>query len=224
MKNNDWKNRHRSFYYNKSDISNIQIEIKETCLLVIDMQNVFLKNREDIDEEKLWENFKRRMEEIVIANISLLLNFFRSSHRPVFYARIASLTSDGSDRSLDHKKPGFNNFLLSINEYDSQILSSIEPLPDEIVLTKTTDSVLTGTNLRLILSNMNINHVIVCGIYTDQCVSSTVRSLADESFDTIVIEDACAAGTDDLHNIELDIINNIYCQVLYTNEFFSLFE
>ena len=84
---------------------------------------------------------------------------------------------------------------------------------DEIVLCKTTDSAVTGTNLRLILHNMGIRNVIVAGIFTDQCISSTVRSLADESFDVIVVEDCCAAGTDELHDKELEIINMIYCHV-----------
>jgi nicotinamidase-related amidase len=52
----------------------------------------------------------------------------------------------------------------------------------EIVVTKTTDSALTGTNLHLILANLGIRNVVLTGIFTDQCVSSTVRSLADESF------------------------------------------
>jgi nicotinamidase-related amidase len=79
---------------------------------------------------------------------------------------------------------------------------------------KTTDSALTGTNLRLILHNIGIKNVICCGIFTDQCVSSTVRSLADESFNVIVLEDCCAAGSDELHHKELEIINMIYCHVM----------
>ena len=46
------------------------------------------------------------------------------------------------------------------------------------MVTKTTDSALTGTNLRLILHNLGIKTVVCCGIFTDQCISSTVRSLA----------------------------------------------
>ena len=71
---------------------------------------------------------------------------------------------------------------------------SSQPQGDEIVVTKTTDSALTGTNLRLILTNLGIKTVVCCGIFTDQCVSSTVRSLADESFGVVVVEDCCAAG------------------------------
>ena len=90
--------------------------------------------------------------------------------------------------------------------------------PGEIVVTKTTDSALTGTSLRLILSNMGVRNVVLTGIFTDQCVSSTVRSLADESFNVIVVEDCCAAGTDELHRRELEIINMIYCHVLSSAE------
>ncbi len=143
---------------------------------------------------------------------------------PVFFARIACLTADGKDRSLSQKRPGFNNILLPHNQKASQIIENIKPRENEVVVTKTTDSALTGTNLRLILHNMGIHHVVVCGIFTDQCVSSTVRSLADESFDTVVVEDACAAGTEELHNRELEIINNIYCQVLNVEELLEILE
>jgi nicotinamidase-related amidase len=101
---------------------------------------------------------------------------------------------------------------------ESQIVPAVAPLPGEIVVTKTTDSALTGTNLRLVLGNLGIRNVVVTGIYTDQCVSSTVRSLADESFNVIVVEDCCAAGTDELHTKELEVINMIYCHVLSSAE------
>lgn len=74
------------------------------------------------------------------------------------------------------------------------------PRADEIVETKTTDSALTGTNLRMILHNMGITRVICAGIFTDQCISSTVRSLADESFDVIMVEDCCATAAPPLRH------------------------
>ena len=68
------------------------------------------------------------------------------------------------------------------------------------------------------LHNIGITDVIVAGIFTDQCVSSTVRSLSDESFGVVVVHDACAAATDDLHRRELEIINMIYCHVVSSHE------
>jgi nicotinamidase-related amidase len=70
----------------------------------------------------------------------------------------------------------------------------------------------------LILHNLGIKTVICTGIFTDQCVSSTVRSLADESFAVIVLEDLCAAGSMALHEKELEIINMIYCHVMRSSD------
>ncbi|BCM89740.1 hypothetical protein IAD21_01587 [Abditibacteriota bacterium] len=43
--------------------------------------------------------------------------------------------------------------------------------------------------------NMGIKNMVVCGIFTDQCVSSAVQSLADDSFNVVVIHQACTAVT-----------------------------
>ena len=68
---------------------------------------------------------------------------------------------------------------------------------------------------------MGIDTVVVTGVFTDQCVSCTVRSLADESFKVWLIEDACMAATEKLQNNELEILNNIYCHVINTEELCS---
>lgn len=117
---------------------------------------------------------------------------------------------------------GWNNILITLDDDDSQIIDDIAPVNDEIVVTKTTDSALTGTNLRLILNNLGIKTVVCAGIFTDQCVASTVRSLSDESFNVVVLEDACAAGTMELHNAELTIINNIYAKVCSTDDLIKI--
>ena len=136
----------------------------------------------------------------------------------MLFARIACQTEDGRDRSLSQKKPGFNYLLLPKDREDSQLVPELQPKGDEIVVLKTTDSALTGTNLRLTLHNMGIRNVVVAGIFTDQCVSSTVRSLADESFNVLVVEDCCAAATMELHDHELDVINMIYCHVVHAED------
>lgn len=161
------------------------------------------------------------MHGLVVPTIRRLLDAFRSGGHKVLFARIACHTTDGRDRSLSQKKPGWNNLLLPKGEAASQIVPDLAPQRDEIVVMKTTDSALTGTNLRLILGNLGITHVICCGIFTDQCVSSTVRSLADESFEVIVVEDACAAASDSLHEQELAIINMIYCHVMRADDVLS---
>lgn len=221
-----WQQRHMSFYYEGiQDLPDIDLPLDETALLVIDIQTCYLApdntpamGTAAYAEWQRWQPFYKRMEEIVIPNTKHLIDAFRAQEADVFFARIACLTKDGRDRSLSQRRPGFNNLLMSVDDPISAITDELKPLANEIVVTKTTDSALTGTNLRLLLSNMGIKNVVVTGIFTDQCISGTVRSLADESFNVVLVEDASAAGTDELHHQELAILNNIYCQVMKTDE------
>lgn len=215
----NWKTAFRSFYYERApEPEDLVLDHAETAMLSIDVQNIYMQVSDDPAEAARWAPFRERMRGTVIPATRALQDAFRAAGMDVIHARIACQLEDGRDRSLSQKKPGWNYLLLPKDSHDSQLVAELAPRPGEIVITKTTDSALTGTNLRLILSNMGIRNVVLTGIFTDQCVSSTVRSLADESFNVIVVEDCCAAGTNALHRRELEIINMIYCHVLSSTE------
>ena len=219
-----WKTAHRSFYYaNAEPPDDIRLDPATTALLVIDIQNTYLEDKETPAETARWRPFFERMRGTVIPNTRRLIDACRARGVEVIYARIACQKQDGRDRSLSQKKPGFNYLLLPKDTPGGQIVPELTPEPDDIVMLKTTDSALTGTNLRLILRNMEIRDVVVAGIFTDQCVSSTVRSLADESFGVVVVDDCCAAATMELHDAELRIINMIYCHVVQLEEVLNFF-
>lgn len=225
-----WKTEFRSIYYDGApEPADPDLSPATTALLVIDVQNTYLVRPDrgalSADEQRrydAWTPFHERMKDIVLPRTAELLKACRAKGIECLFARIACHTKDGRDRSLSQKMPGWNNLLLPKNEQPSQIVPGLDPAGDEIVVTKTTDSALTGTNLRLILTNLGIKTVICCGIFTDQCVSSTVRSLADESFAVVVVEDCCAAGSEELHRKELEIMNMIYCHVLSSSDLKSL--
>ncbi len=226
----NWKTDYRSIYYQGApEPDDLVLQPKETALLIIDVQNTYLErpDRATLSGSELarfdaWTPFHQRMHNRVIPRTGELLQRCRAKGIECVFARIASHTNDGRDRSLSQKMPGWNNLLLPKNEKPSQLVAALAPVGDEIVVTKTTDSALTGTNLRLILHNLGIKTVICAGIFTDQCVSSTVRSLADESYNVVVVEDCCAAGSDELHYKELEIINMIYCHVVSSSELIAM--
>ena len=226
----NWKTDFRSIYYDGApEPEDPVLKPEETVFLIIDVQNVYLDrpdravlSRENQRRFDAWTPFHERMRQIVVPRTVELLRLFRGNGVECVFARIATQTKDGRERSISQKKPGWNNLLLPKNERSSQLVKELAPQDDEIVVTKTTDSALTGTNLRLILNNLGKKNVICAGIFTDQCVSSTVRSLADESFNVIVLEDCCAAGSDELHRKELEIINMIYCHVMSAKELLAV--
>ena len=218
--------RHVSFYYEMDDdIGEISIDPKKTALLIIDMQHVFitrpvLTNPTDYEKRNAqrWEPFYQKIDNVVVPNNQKLLKYFRDNHLEVCFATIQCRTKDGRERSLDHKATGYNELLLPPGDPLAEIVPALTPQEDEIVIQKTTDSALTGSPLRLWLHNMGIDTVIVTGVLTDQCVSGTVRSLADESFKVWLIEDACMASTQQIQDNELEILNNIYCHVITADE------
>ncbi len=164
----NWKTAYRSFYYEKAEApDDIRLLKEETALLVIDIQNTYLEEPDDTEEAERWAPFFERMNNTVIPNTAKLLSYARTKGIEAMFARIACLTEEGRDRSLSQKKPGFNYLLLPKDRHDSQIVSELEPQGDEITVLKTTDSALTGTNLRLVLHNIGIKNIIVAGIFTD---------------------------------------------------------
>ena len=225
-----WKTDFRSIYYDGApEPADPDLAPAHTALLIIDVQNTYLErpdpetlSAEDRRRYDAWTPFHERMHGIVIPRTQEVLRLFRKAGIECIFARIACHTLNGRDRSLSQKMPGWNNLLLPKESEPSQVIGALQPVGDEIVVTKTTDSALTGTNLRLILTNLGIKTVVCCGIFTDQCISSTVRSLADESFAVVVLEDCCAAGSHELHLKELEIMNMIYCHVLSARDLLDI--
>lgn len=218
--------RHVSFYYQSDmDRGEVKIDPKKTAVLVIDMQHQFITRpqldnpteTERADAER-WEQFYQAIDEVVVPNNQRILQVFRDKGMEVVFAKIQARKRNGADRSLVQKATGYNELLLLEGDPLGEIVPELAPQDDEIVFAKTTDSALSGSALRLWLHNMGIDTVVVTGVLLDQCVSGTVRSLADESFNVWLIEDACRAATEQIHNNELEILNNIYCHVINTDE------
>ncbi len=226
------KEKYLNFYYETiGEVCEPEINPKKTALLLVDLQNEFVRRDcgealqfQAAGEWDRWIPFHDRLDEVVIPNNQKLLEFFRKNNLTVTYGRIACLREDGEDRSPVQKSEGWTGMLLPVNSYEAQMIDELAPLENEIVVNKTTDSVTTGTNYLQLLQFMGVETVIVTGIVTDQCVASTVRGLADAGYKVICVEDACAAGSMELHDAELKIMSVIYCDVLSTDETIALIE
>jgi nicotinamidase-related amidase len=224
----NWKTDYRSIYYlGAPEPEDLDLKWSETALLVIDVENVYRTRppREGMSPEKqvrydLWTPFYRRLDWKRRSSRTPPISSPGSASTESTASSPASPAIRGPAESAHSAtgKPGWNDLLIPKDDLPSQIVPELAPLSDEIVVTKMTDSALTGSNLRLLLANMGVRNVVCCGVFTDQCVASTVRSLADESLNAIVVEDCCAAGSDELHHKELEIMNLIYCNVMSSVE------
>ena len=154
-----WKTAYRSFYYaNAEEPEDIVLDpAKDGPSGHRHPEHLSGRDKDTPEETARWQPFFDRMRGTVIPNTKKLIEACRAKGVEIIFARIACHKDDGRDRSLSQKKPGFNYLLLPKDEEDGRIVPELEPkAPDDIVIIKTTDSALTGTNLRLMLRNMEI--------------------------------------------------------------------
>jgi nicotinamidase-related amidase len=198
-------------------------EHKNVALLVIDMQyldaargyGVFAEVGKSGVNPESEDYYFHMLETTVIPNIQKLQKLFRSRKLEVIHTRIQALTRDGRDRSAGHKRLGL---LAAPGSKEADFLEEIKPINDEIIINKTASGVFTSTNLEYVLKNIGIDTLFVCGVYTNECVSTTVRDASDLGFYVNLISDACTTVTEEFHEFTIRILKDRYARVLSTEE------
>jgi len=110
-----------------------------------------------------------------------------------------------------------------------ELKPQVAPRPDEPVVHKTVNSAFIGTSLEQHLRDLAVPGVVLCGLTTDHCVSTTTRMSANLGFDTWLVADACAAfdrvGADGtrydaqlVHDVSLASLHDEFATVLTTKE------
>ena len=199
------------------------IEKHKTALLVIDLQyldaapgfGVFADAEKSGVPKEAQEYYFKRLDHLVLPNVRRLQDNFRDLGMEVIHTRIMSITQDGRERSAGHKRL---NLHAPPGSKESEFLVEIAPKRDELVINKTASGVFNATNLEYVLRNMGITGLFVCGVYTNECVSTTVRDACDRGFYTTMINDACATVTPQLHNATIETIRDRYARVMTTEE------
>jgi|ERR1019366_4403519 nicotinamidase-related amidase len=82
-----------------------------------------------------------------------------------------------------------------------KIDTSVEPLPNEIIITKRRISAFTGSDLEVVLRAQGIQHLILTGISTSGVVLSTLREAADKDYQITVLSDCCADADEEVHRV-----------------------
>jgi nicotinamidase-related amidase len=199
------------------------IEKHKTALLVIDLQyldaapgfGVFADAEKSGVPKEAQEYYFKRLDHVVLPNVRRLQDNFRDQNMEVIHTRIMSITQDGRERSAGHKRL---NLHAPPGSKESEFLVEVAPKGDELIINKTASGVFNATNLEYILRNMGITGLFVCGVYTNECVSTTVRDACDRGFYATMINDACATVTPQLHNATIETIKDRYARVMTTRE------
>lgn len=89
--------------------------------------------------------------------------------------------------------------LLIRGEMGHDIVDELYPLPGEPVIDKPGRGAFAHTDFELILRNKGVKNLVIAGVTTDVCVSSTMREANDRGFDCVLLDDGSAASEPHLH-------------------------
>jgi nicotinamidase-related amidase len=188
------------------------LAVEKTALLVIDMQRDFLDPRgyaakAGLDITPL---------QAAIGPISRLLDAARAAGVMIVHTREGHVPdlSDCPPYKLARSRnagaeigsPGPLGRLLVRGEPGHDFIDELRPAAGEIVIDKPGYSAFAHTDLDHRLRVRGIGTLLLGGITTEVCVSSTLRDAIDRGYRCITIGDACASGFPDLHDAALRMV------------------
>ncbi|MFZ3577939.1 cysteine hydrolase family protein [Virgibacillus sp. DJP39] len=110
------------------------------------------------------------------------------------------------------------------------IKDSVAPREHEKIITKQVNSAFIGTHLDQYLKSIQADTIVIVGLTTPHCVSTTTRMSGNLGYKTFLISDATAAfGIDDhngnyvdaetIHHLSLAAVNKEFATVTTTEKF-----
>ncbi|WP_421383386.1 cysteine hydrolase family protein [Bacillus salacetis] len=176
------------------------------ALLIIDVQNAF--------NDPSWGHRNNPHAE---ENIKKLLDQWRNQGDEVIFIQHVS------------QKP---QSLFYHAEAGSTIKDIVKPLKNEKIIQKQVNSAFIGTDLEKHLHDRGVGKVIITGLTTPHCVSTSVRMSANLGFETILISDATAAfglydhtgnyiDAQTVYDVSIGTLHKEFATIFSTEEFLS---
>ncbi|WP_052344594.1 cysteine hydrolase family protein [Thermocrispum municipale] len=94
-----------------------------------------------------------------------------------------------------------------------EFVPPLQPQPGDRIVQKRRYSAFLHTDLDMLLRNLHINGLLICGILTDACVLSTVVDGRGLDYKLWMISDALAGTNPTLHNNALDIMAGWFADI-----------
>jgi len=106
-----------------------------------------------------------------------LLKLWRENDLPIFHIKHCS---------------SIPTSLLNESHQGNEFKDIVKPIDDEPIVKKNVNSAFIGTDLKEQLDNRKITKLVIVGLTTDHCISTTTRMAGNFGFDTYLVSDATA--------------------------------
>ncbi|KAJ6016181.1 isochorismatase family hydrolase [Penicillium herquei] len=184
-----------------------------TGLVIVDMQRDFC----DAAGYMAFQGHDIAAAQNLIPKIARLLDIFRRAQFPVYFTReghrpdLSTLSRREQFRSHNGSQLGIGDQgplgrLLVRGQPGWNIVDELQPLENEPVIDKPGRGAFAHTDFELILRNKGIKNLVIVGVTTDVCVSTTMREANDRGFDCLILHDGTAAAEQALHTSTIESV------------------
>jgi len=181
--------------------STVSFKNRRVALLLVDFQE-----EQRADPPYTTENF-----DSVLANARRLLLAARKHNIAVFHA---AYRRDFSLRPPRPFEPGAANGMPLFSQKDSpliEICREVAPEQEETIIHKNDASAFDEGSLQSRLAQLQIEWLVMAGVWTEQCVAASVRDAMAAGLRVLLVKDACGSGTAAIHLTGiLNLANRLY--------------
>jgi nicotinamidase-related amidase len=181
--------------------ADLRLDLKKTALLIVDLQ-------EDQRSDPLCaaENLDH-----VLVNTAHLLATARANAVTVFHAVFVRDFDKRPPRPFEPLAADGGPAFSRKGSALVAICHEVAPLSDEVVIYKNDASAFEEGSLEGRLRALDIEWLVIVGVWTEACIAASVRDAAAVGFRVLLVKDACTSGTIAMHQTGvLNLANRLY--------------
>jgi ureidoacrylate peracid hydrolase len=176
------------------------------ALIVVDMQNGFCHPEGSFAQMDM--GLEGGME--AVRNAALAVAQARSAGVPVVFTRHVYRPGRADEgASLNRNSPSLASLEgLAAASWDAQVVDELGCGPDDLVVDKVRFDAFQWTSLEPLLRGLGVDELVICGVITNICVETTVRSAFMRDYPVTLLADCCAAKTRRLHELSVEVLSS----------------
>lgn len=188
----------------------------KTALLIIDMQNDNMTKGGKSEKTGAVEHAEAQQ---VVANVTELARVAREKGMAVFHNHF--VVEPGA-KGIGHRAPIFKGIAdigsVVRGTWGAAPVAGLEPQEGDFLLERTRMSAFNGTQLDTLLRGLEIETIIVTGVWTNMAVEHSCRDGADYGYEVVIVTDGTATMNEEWQKAAMNYAMNNIATKMSTKE------